>query len=79
MPVASPNILVLFPGSLGDFLCFYPALEALRQRTPVPSLEIRLRPDLSQLLCPAPQSLVVRQLDSPEIRSLFVVNTYLSR
>lgn len=27
------NLLVLFPGALGDFICFWPALQALRQQT----------------------------------------------
>lgn len=69
------TILVLFPGALGDFLCFYPTLEALRRRTPLVFLEIRLRLELGQLLCPEPRALVVRPLDSPEVRSLFVSNS----
>jgi hypothetical protein len=74
MPVASAKTLVLFPGALGDFLCFYPTLEWLRRRTPASSLEIRLHLDLGDLLGTENQRLVVQSLDSPEVRSLFIAN-----
>lgn len=41
----SRRILILFPGSLGDFLCVLPALRFLRAATPESSIEIAARGD----------------------------------
>jgi ADP-heptose:LPS heptosyltransferase len=41
----SQRILILFPGSLGDFLCVLPALRFLRTVTPESSIEIAARGD----------------------------------
>ena len=72
----SLNKLVLFPGALGDFLCFYPALEWLRRLNPGTQLEVRLRQDLGDLPCGGNGSLVVGSLESREVGSLFVTNAY---
>lgn len=68
--------LVLFPGTLGDFICFYPTLQWLRRSSSKDPVEIRLRSDLGQLLCNGDRQLAVRPLDSEEIRALFVANSH---
>jgi ADP-heptose:LPS heptosyltransferase len=57
---------VIFPGALGDFICFLPALHLLAHRSQV---------DLfaqSQFADIAPKGVVVQSLERPEMRKLFV-------
>lgn len=68
--------LVLFPGALGDFLCFYPALQWLRQRDCGSVLELRLRGGLGELFCLRDASLAVASLESREVGALFVADAY---
>ena len=58
--------LVLFPGALGDFVCFLPVLECLAQRT---SIDVLARTEFSDV---APAGANVGSLERFEIRHLFV-------
>ncbi len=58
--------LVLFPGALGDFVCFLPALRALAQAA---SVDLFARSEFVDL---APESVRVRSLERYEINRLFV-------
>lgn len=58
--------LVIFPGALGDFLCFLPALEFLSQEREV---DLLARSEFADL---APRSVNVGSLERYEIRRLFI-------
>jgi ADP-heptose:LPS heptosyltransferase len=58
--------LVLFPGALGDFVCFLPVIESLAERT---SIDLLARTEFAEL---APPGVTVRSLERFEIRNLFV-------
>lgn len=58
--------LVLFPGALGDFVCFLPALRALAQAA---SVDLFARSEFADLV---PESVRVRSLERYEINRLFV-------
>jgi ADP-heptose:LPS heptosyltransferase len=64
--VIDGRVLILFPGALGDFICFLPALEALVRRRRV---DVLARTAFSDV---APALVTVRSLERFEIRSLFV-------
>jgi ADP-heptose:LPS heptosyltransferase len=63
------RILVLFPGALGDFICFLPALRALAQTAFV---DLFARSEFADLV---PATVRVRSLECYEIRRLFVSGT----
>ena len=63
-------VLVLFPGALGDFVCFYPTLEFLAARSV--RTRLLLRDALGDLLPDQESRLQVRSLDRPEVNRLFV-------
>ena len=56
---------VLFPGALGDFICCLPALQVLARSAPV---EVFTRSEFAAI---APEGVVVRSLERPEISCLF--------
>jgi ADP-heptose:LPS heptosyltransferase len=58
--------LVLFPGALGDFVCFLPTLEFLAERT---SIDLLARTEFSELV---PERVKTGSLERFEIRHLFV-------
>ena len=58
--------LVLFPGALGDFVCFLPTLRLLAQAA---SVDLFARSEFADL---APESVRVRSLERYEINRLFV-------
>ena len=58
--------LVLFPGALGDFVCFLPTLEFLAERT---SIDLLARTEFSELV---PERVKVGSLERFEIGHLFV-------
>jgi ADP-heptose:LPS heptosyltransferase len=60
------RVLILFPGALGDFVCFLPVLECLARRK---SIDVLARTEFSDV---APPCASVRSLERSEIRSLFV-------
>jgi len=62
------KLLVLFPGALGDFVCFLPALERLTQQTEV---ELLARSEFSGLVS---ENLSVRSLERYEIYRLYLPN-----
>ena len=64
------GVLVLFPGALGDFVCFYPALEVLSARSPRP--RILVRGGLGDLLPEGPSAPRAGSLEAPEVSRLFV-------
>jgi ADP-heptose:LPS heptosyltransferase len=61
----SEKILVLFPGALGDFICFLPALEALAGQAEV---DLLARTEYEALV---PKNVVTRSLERCEISRLF--------
>jgi ADP-heptose:LPS heptosyltransferase len=61
-----PRALILFPGALGDFICFLPALERLRQEF---RLDLLAKTEFSELVA---SSVAVRSLECDEISRLFV-------
>jgi ADP-heptose:LPS heptosyltransferase len=61
-----PKICVLFPGALGDFICFLPALEVLGKGGAV---DLFCRTEFAGL---APPEVKVRSLECFELRRLFV-------
>jgi ADP-heptose:LPS heptosyltransferase len=58
--------LVLFPGALGDFVCFLPVLECLGQRA---SIDVLARTEFSDV---APACANVGSMERFEVRNLFV-------
>lgn len=62
---ARRGVGVIFPGALGDFICFLPALEALAQTTPI---DLFARSEFAEL---APRGVRVRSLEHPEVSKLF--------
>lgn len=60
------RICVIFPGALGDFICFLPALCLLATRSKVDLFAQSRFADI------APEGVVVQSLERPEIRQLFV-------
>ena len=60
------RILVFFPGALGDFLCFLPALQHLGKNAVVDLLAH------SEFGCLLPRHIRVRSLDCAEVARLFV-------
>ncbi len=66
---AGGRALVLFPGALGDFVCFYPALDVLATRNA--RVTVLLRGPLGELL-PEGSGLRAGRLDRPEVSRLFV-------
>jgi ADP-heptose:LPS heptosyltransferase len=65
-PAKDQRALVLFPGALGDFICFLPALRALAETAFV---DLFARSEFADLL---PERVRVRSLESYEINRLFV-------
>jgi len=57
---------VFFPGALGDFICFLPALQAIARDVEV---DLFARSEFSEI---APQCIVVNSLERHEINRLFV-------
>ena len=63
--------LLVFPGALGDFLCFLPTLKYVSERERGSDVEIAMRSDFSELLFPRLPPVSVRSLDCHEIGRLF--------
>ena len=63
--------LVVFPGALGDFLCFLPTLRFLSELKHDFELEIAMRADFLELLFHRDRPLTVRSLDCHEIGRVF--------
>jgi ADP-heptose:LPS heptosyltransferase len=64
--MSNRRALVLFPGALGDFVCFLPVLEFLAERTPI---DLLAWTEFSELV---PARIKVASLERFEIRHLFV-------
>ncbi|MBI4490466.1 MAG: hypothetical protein HY694_15390, partial [Deltaproteobacteria bacterium] len=60
------RLLVIFPGALGDFVCFLPALEKLARDR---GLDLLAKVEYADLV---PPNAVVRSLECYEITRLFV-------
>lgn len=67
---AGSRALILFPGALGDFVCFYPSLEVLSVRSPHP--RILVRGALGDFLPESPSAPCFGPLEAPEVSRLFV-------
>jgi ADP-heptose:LPS heptosyltransferase len=63
---ASSRACVIFPGALGDFVCFLPALEALLRDSPV---DLFARSEFADIV---PLGVQVRALECAEIGNLFI-------
>jgi len=64
--------LVVFPGALGDFLCFLPTLKVIWELKQGSHLEVVMRSDFSDLLSCSCPTISVRSLDNHKIGRLFV-------
>lgn len=64
-PIGSERIVVIFPGALGDFLCFLPALERLAAGR---DADLFARSEYAEIL---PSVMRTRSLESREISRLF--------
>jgi heptosyltransferase III len=63
--ITRPKVCVLFPGALGDFICFLPALEVLGERAKV---DLFSKIEFAGLVSP---EVTVRSLERFEVRRLF--------
>lgn len=68
VPSDMSRICVLFPGALGDFVCFLPALRQLANSSPV---DLLARSDFAAI---APPGVTVGSLERFELRQLFIDN-----
>lgn len=64
-PVLRPRVGVLFPGALGDFVCFLPALHTIAQSADV---EVFAQSAFADLV---PSNVTVSSLERPEVCQLF--------
>src|SRR5437764_12123088 len=67
--ITSSRICVLFPGALGDFICFLPALEVLARRS---QADLFARIEFAGLV---PPQVKVRSLECFEVSRLFASET----
>jgi len=67
--ITSSRICVLFPGALGDFICFLPALEVLARRS---QADLFARIEFAGLV---PPQVKVRSLECFEVSRLFAPRT----
>jgi heptosyltransferase-3 len=70
MPPPPDSAAVLFPGALGDFICFLPTLQALRDRHTGRLLLVAKSELLDLVAVPA---LVTASIDRREVADLFVI------
>jgi ADP-heptose:LPS heptosyltransferase len=68
---ASPEVLVLFPGSLGDFICVLPALEQLKTSVPNQCLAVAVRGQSFEIASRIPWISQVLSLDRGVFAALF--------
>jgi ADP-heptose:LPS heptosyltransferase len=66
---ASRRAFVIFPGALGDFVCFLPALQVLRRDC---EIDLFARSEFAEIV---PSGVKVSSLECAEISNLFVDNT----
>jgi Glycosyltransferase family 9 (heptosyltransferase) len=64
--IDKPRVCVLFPGALGDFVCFLPAL---RQLANARAVDLLARSEFAAI---APPGVRVRSLERPEVHYLFI-------
>jgi len=64
--IGLPRVCVLFPGALGDFVCFLPALHQLANTSAV---DLFARSEFAGI---APLRVNVHSLERPEVRQLFI-------
>jgi len=64
--IDKPRVCVLFPGALGDFVCFLPALRQLAEASAV---DLFARSEFAAI---APRGVTVRSLERSEVSQLFV-------
>ena len=64
-PDALQKICAIFPGALGDFICFLPALQALGRNA---SIDLFARSEFAEI---APAGITVGSIERPEISGLF--------
>ncbi len=65
------QILVIFPGSLGDFLCFLPALQAIGRRHPRETVELMGKREVVELSVGWSFVTAIHSIDRYEITQLF--------
>ncbi|MGD0075384.1 MAG: glycosyltransferase family 9 protein [Candidatus Binataceae bacterium] len=71
LDISRPRVLIVFPGALGDLICFLPAMRALARRHPEAAVELMARGELARF---AAGRLGVERghaIDRPEVSLLF--------
>lgn len=71
MHLEQARVLVVFPGSLGDFLCFLPALDVIREVTPGKAIELIVRGGAFELAYELPSVHHVLSLERGVFAQLF--------
>jgi len=74
-----PEIFVLFPGSLGDFVCVLPALEVLKRASRTQRIAVAVRGQPLDLASRIPWISSALSLDSGVFASLFSSSTAVNR
>ncbi len=70
-PADSSRVLVIFPGALGDLICFVPALRALERRHRGAALELMAREELGRFAAGRIGVARTHSIDRREMASLF--------
>jgi ADP-heptose:LPS heptosyltransferase len=65
--------LIIFPGALGDLICFIPALRAIGARHPDTALELMARFELARFAVDRTPILRAHSIDRAEVAQLFAV------
>ncbi|MGH7932487.1 MAG: glycosyltransferase family 9 protein [Candidatus Binataceae bacterium] len=66
------RVLVIFPGALGDLICFAPALRAIARRHPAATLELMARAELARFAAPRLGVARGHSIDRREMSLLFI-------
>lgn len=65
--------LIIFPGALGDLICFIPALRAISERHPDTALELMARFELARFAVGRTPIVRAHSIDRAEVAQLFAV------
>jgi heptosyltransferase-3 len=67
--------LIIFPGALGDLICFIPALRAISERHPDTALELMARFELARFVVGRTPIVRAHSIDRAEVAQLFAPGT----
>jgi len=70
-----PRTLIIFPGALGDLICFIPAIRAIGARHPGSTLELMARFELARFAVGRAAISRAHSIDRAEVAQLFAVNS----